>query len=283
MKAHPFALIHPDACVASDVQVGAFSIIEAGATIGAGCVLGPRVSVKEGTTLGENNVVFEGAVLGGPPQHLKAPSVVGTIEVGANNTIREFCTIHRGLSEGNVTRIGDSNLLMCGVHVAHDCIVGNNTIFANGAMIGGFVQVEDRAYLSGNVAVHQFCRIGRNAIVGAAGRVLKDVPPYVTVDGQTGHVVGLNSIGLRRSGFTSSQIADLKAAYRVIYRSGKKWSEILEELAKNFGTGPAAEFSRFLGREGRGIVQERRMPPGATIKLPDVAQSGEAPPYRAAG
>jgi UDP-N-acetylglucosamine acyltransferase len=160
---------------------------------------------------------------------------------------------------------------MVGVHIAHDCRVGNDTIFANNAMLGGHVTVEDRAYISGNVAVHQFCRIGRLAMLGGLARVIKDVPPYVTIDGQSGCVVGLNSIGLRRNGFTTAEILELKTAYRLIYRSGLKWREIVEQLQTQFNTGPAAAFGEFMNHVTRGIVAERRLPPGAAIKLSEEA------------
>jgi UDP-N-acetylglucosamine acyltransferase len=153
------------------------------------------------------------------------------------------------------------------VHVAHDCRVGNNTIFANNAMLAGHVTVGDRAYLSGAVAVHQFCRIGSLAMVGGQSHVTKDVPPYVTVDGLSSFVVGLNQIGLRRAGFSLEDIRRLKEAYRVIYRSRLTWNEILGRLQKEFCQGPPAQFHQFLSTTTRGILSERRLPPGATIKL----------------
>jgi UDP-N-acetylglucosamine acyltransferase len=163
--------------------------------------------------------------------------------------------------------VGDHNLLMVGTHVAHDCTVGNNIVFANNALLGGFVTIGDRAFVSGAVAVHQFCRIGQMAMVGGCARVVQDVPPYVTVDGHTGMIVGLNLVGLRRNGFGPQEIAQLKAAYRVIYRRSLRWTDVLEQLKKEFSTGPAADFHPFLSQGTRGFVQERRMPPGATLKL----------------
>ena len=170
--------------------------------------------------------------------------------------------------------------------MAHDCLVGNNIIFANNTLLAGHVVVEDRAFLSGAVGVHQFCRIGRLAMIGGHARVVQDVPPYMMVDGISGCIVGLNLVGLRRNGFVAEEIADLKAAYRLIYRSGMKWNEILQQLQVDHAAGPAAEFHAFLSQGKRGFVQERRMPPTATLKLRrpvDDEQQPETDQRRAAG
>lgn len=267
MQIHPLAVVDPSASIGRDVAIGPFSIVESGVTIGDGCTLESHVIIKQGSTLGPENHVFEGAVIGGLPQHLKMPERVGTVVVGARNTIREHATIHRALDASHATAVGDDNLLMVGVHIAHDCHVGSNTIFANNAMLAGHVLVEDRAYVSGNVAVHQFCRVGGLAMVGGLARVVKDVPPYVTIDGGSGYVVGLNTIGLRRNGFSHEMIAQLKAAYRLIYRSGLKWQEILDRLQSEFAAGPASHFVEFFAGSKRGIVAERREPPPATPTL----------------
>lgn len=267
MQIHPLAVVHPTARIGRDVVVGPYAVVEHDVTIGDGCVLESHVVVKEGTTLGADNHVSEGAILGGLPQHLHMPERVGRVVVGSHNTIREHCTIHRALHADDATRVGDHNLLMVGVHIAHDCLVGSHTIFANNAMLAGHVLVEDRAYVSGNVAVHQFCRIGGYAMVGGLARVIKDVPPFVTIDGGSGYVVGLNLVGLRRNGFSGEQIAELKAAYRVIYRSGLKWQEIIDRLHAEFAAGPAAHFAEFFEGGKRGIVPERRTPPSTTPTL----------------
>jgi UDP-N-acetylglucosamine acyltransferase len=236
-------------------------------TIESGCRLASRVVVKSGTRLGPGNQVFEGAVLGGLPQHVHVPERPGKVLIGAGNTIRENVTIHRALEEEDTTIIGDNNLLMVNVHIAHDCRVGNNTIFANNAMLAGHVTVGDRAYVSGAVAVHQFCRIGSLAMVGGQSHIVKDVPPYVTVDGLSSYVVGLNQIGLRRAGYSAAEVRRLKEAYRVIYRSGLTWNEILARLRDEFADGAPALFYQFLSTTTRGILCERRLPPGATLKL----------------
>jgi len=267
MKAHPSAVISPHARIAHDVCIGPLCVIEEDVSIDEGCVLGATSVIKNGTTLGSNNQVFEGAVLGGMPQHVHIPERPGRVIIGSGNVLREFVTVHRALDEDESTVIGDNNLLMSGVHVAHDCRIGNNAIFANGVMLAGHVTVDDRAYLSGAVGVHQFCRVGSLAMVGGHARITKDIPPFVTIDGQTSFVVGLNQIGLRRAGFSTRDVAELKEAYRVIYRSNKTWNEVLRALQEQFSEGPSARYYQFLSATTRGIIPERRLPPGATIKL----------------
>ena len=271
MAIHPLAVVDPSAELGNDVEIGPFVIIEAEVRIGDRCRIDSFAVIKRGTSLGSDNHVFERATIGGLPQHAHMPERVGQLNIGCGNTIREGATIHRALNEGRSTRVGDRNFLMVGVHIAHDCQVGHDTIFANNAMLGGHVTVEDRAYISGNVAVHQFCRVGRLAMLGGLARVIKDVPPYVTIDGTTGYVVGLNSIGLRRNGYSTAEIAQLKAAYRAIYRSGLKWQQIIERLQTEFADGPAAAFGEFMNHVSRGIVAERRLPPGAGLKLGEEA------------
>jgi UDP-N-acetylglucosamine acyltransferase len=275
----PLASISPQAAVAADVRIGPFCVVEAGAMIGEGCILEARVTIKTGTTLGVNNHVFEGAVLGGLPQHVHVPDAPGKVVIGSGNTIRENVTVHRALQADRATVIGQNNLLMVNAHVAHDCRVGNHTILTNNVMLAGHVTVEDRAYLSGAAAVHQFCRIGSLAMVGGQAHLTKDVPPFVTVDGLSSLVVGLNQVGLRRAGFDLETVRQLKAAYCVIYRSGLAWAEVLRRLRSEFSQGPAARFYQFLSTTSRGIVTERRQPPGATIKLHRYAET--APEIRA--
>jgi len=266
-RVHPTAIISPGAQIDRDVEIGPFSVVEPDVTIEAGCRLESRVVIRRGIRLGPNNHVFEGAVLGGLPQHVHVPERPGTVVIGAGNTIRENVTIHRALEEDEATIVGDNNLLMVNVHIAHDCRLGNNTIFANNAMLAGHVTVGDRAYVSGAVAVHQFCRIGSLAMVGGQSHIVKDVPPFVTVDGLSSYVVGLNQIGLRRAGYSAAEVRRLKEAYRVIYRSGLTWNELLARLRDEFAEGLAAMFHQFLSTTTRGILCERRLPPGATIKL----------------
>jgi UDP-N-acetylglucosamine acyltransferase len=235
--------------------------------LGDGCHLAGRVSVKSGTILGRDNLVLEGTVLGGMPQHIHMPEHPGTTEIGDGNVFRENVTVHRALEAGHVTRIGSRCLFMVNSHAAHDCIVHDNVVLTNGTMLGGHVEIGQRAYLGGGAAVHQFCRVGRMAMIGGLARVVQDVPPFVTLDGETSMVVGLNRVGLRRAGLSQQDIFDLKAAYRVIYRSGLMWQEILDTLRLEFPVGPASEFAEFLSGGKRGFVQERRTPPGAIVRL----------------
>lgn len=267
MSIHPLALVSARAKIGSNVTIAPFCVVEDEVTIGDGCVLENHVIVKRGTTLGKNNRVLDGAVLGGPPQHVHMPENPGRVVIGSGNTIRENVTVHCALEADHVTSLGDNCLLMAGSHVAHDCTIGNHVILTNNAMIGGHVHIGDRAYVSGGVAVHQFCRIGGLAMVGGQAHIVKDVPPFVTIDGQSSYVVGLNQIGLRRAGYDHEAVYQLKSAYRVIYRSGLMWNEILEALRQRFSEGLPAQFHAFLSTTKRGIIPERRMPPGATIKL----------------
>lgn len=255
---HPLAVVSPEARIGENVYVGPFCLVEPGAVIGDGCRLDSSVVVHEGAVLGRNNHLFHGAVVGGMPQHLRMHGKAGGMRIGDGNTIREHVTIHRAFEAGAETVLGNDNLLMVNVHVAHDCVLGNNVIITNNAMLAGHVTVEDRAYLSGGVGVHQFCRIGKLAMVGGTARVIKDIPPFVTVDGGTTLVVGLNLIGLRRSGFSTEAIRELKRAYRLIYRSGLKWTEIMARVAEEFQQGPAAEYARFFAGGRRGFTPARR-------------------------
>ena len=268
MSIHPLAAVSPYALVGNHVKIGPFSVVEAGVEIGDGSTLASRVVVRSGTSLGRDNIVCEGVVLGGMPQHLHMPEFPGRLAIGDRNVIRENVTVHRAMDADRTTQIGSGCLLMVAAHVAHDCTLGDNVILTNNSMLGGHVSVADRAYVSGGVAVHQFCRIGTLAMVGGLARVRQDVPPFVTIDGGSTMVVGLNRVGLRRAGFTPQQVIDLKEAYRVIYRSGLAWEEMLDTLQTQFTDGPAAEFLQFfLGGHQRGFVQERRTPPGATVRI----------------
>ena len=264
---HPSAIVAPNAVLGHGVTVGPFCVVESSAVIGDRCKLDSHVVIKEGTNLGSDNLVHEGAVLGGRAQHLRAPNSPGNLTIGCGNTIRENVTIHRALSGGERTLVGDANLIMVGAHVAHDCDVGNHCVIANNTMLAGHVTVGDRAYLSGAVALHQFCRVGSYAMVGGQALITLDVPPYVTVDGKTSQIVGLNQIGMRRNGFRPEEILQLKAAYRLIYRSGRMRTEVLDALKEEFPSGPAAAFHPFLSTGTRGFIQERRSPRTTTLRL----------------
>ena len=282
MLIHPLALVAPSAKLGDGVQIGPFCVVENDVTIGSQCILESHVVIRSGTTLGEKNHLFQGVVVGGIPQHTNVPDQLGKVVLGAGNTIRENVTIHRAMQPDHNTVIGDHCLLMCNAHVAHDCCLGDNVILTNNVMLAGHVAVGSRAFLSGGAGVHQFCRVGRLAMVGGLAHISRDVPPFVTIDGQSSYVVGLNQVGLRRAGCDAKSIARLKEAYRVIYRSGLAWKEILQSLQREFHDEPAAEFFPFLAATKRGIIPERRMPPGATIRIHAMEDQEQAEEVRRA-
>jgi UDP-N-acetylglucosamine acyltransferase len=264
---HPTAVVSPRAVVHSSVEIGPFSVVEADAVIGQGCKLAGRTTIKGHTILGRDVVVGEGAVLGGLPQHINPPERPGRVIVGERTVIRENVTIHRAMATEGETRVGSDCLMMAGSHAAHDVRVGNRVIITNNVLLGGHVQVGDRAVLGGAAAVHQFCRIGRLAMIGACAKVVQDIPPFVLTDGEMAMIVGLNKVGLRRSGMTREEIDDLKAAYRLIYRRGYLFEEMVAALTAAHPTGPATEFSEFFRSGKRGFAQERRSPPKAAIRI----------------
>jgi UDP-N-acetylglucosamine acyltransferase len=275
---HPLSVVSPQAELAADVQIGPFCVIEAGVRIDAGTRIDSHVIVREDTQIGRDNRIHDRAILGGPPQHLRAEGPFGALVIGDGNLIRENVTMHRALTEGKNTVVGNGNMFMVNAHIAHDCLVGNHCIMANNTLLSGHVSIDDRAFLSGAVAVHQFCRIGRFAMVGGQAHITQDVPPYVTVDGLSSKVVGLNTVGLKRGGFSRPDIRQLKEAYQVIYRSGFTWREVIAELRQQYTEGPAAIYADFLSTGSRGYVQERRTPRGATVKFRVHADDAEDSP-----
>ncbi|MEI6506132.1 MAG: acyl-ACP--UDP-N-acetylglucosamine O-acyltransferase [Planctomycetota bacterium] len=268
MSIHPMAVVSPDARLGVGVKIGAFATVEADVELGDFCTVASGAVVKSGVTTGCHNEFGEHAVIGGAPQHTARPQQVGRVVIGDHNVFREYVTVHRALKPEAATTVGSHNYVMAGGHFGHDVVVGSNCICANASLLGGHVIVEDRAFVSGAVAVHQFCRVGRLAMVGGHARIVQDVPPYMLVDGQSGCIVGLNVVGLRRSGHSAEDIAELKAAYRIIYRRGLPWKEVLDVLRQDFGSGPVNHLSSFLGSGTRGFAQERRAPPAAaTLRL----------------
>lgn len=269
MRIHPSAVVSPRAVIHSGVDVGPFCVVEAGAVLGQGCRLEGRVTIKADTILGRDCVVCEGVVLGGGPQHLSPPEHPGRVVVGERCVIRENATIHRAMKPEGETRLGNDCYLMVGAHVAHDCRVGSRVILTNNVMLGGHVEVGDRAVLGGGAAVHQHCRIGRLAMIGGCSKVVQDVPPFMLADGPSAMIVGLNRVGLKRSGLSDDEIRTLKGAYRTIYRQGLPFAEMVTALEAAFAEGAPAELAAFFRGGKRGFVQERRSPPGAAIRLHD--------------
>lgn len=254
---HPTAIIHPGARIAGDVSVGAYSIIGEHVEVGAGCWIGPHVVINGHTRLGRDNQVFQFASLGEIPQDKKYQGEPTRLEIGDRNVIREFCTFNCGTAQDvGVTRIGDDNWIMAYVHLAHDCQVGNHTIFANNAQLAGHVHVGDYAILGGFTGVHQFCHVGAHAITAVGSVVLKDIPPYVTAAGNTAKPHGINSEGLKRRGFSAATIAAIKRAYKTLYRSGLTLEEAQSALAAQ--TDEYLEVGvlvDFLAQSTRGIVR----------------------------
>lgn len=264
---HPLAVVSPGARLGAGVTVGPFAIIEDGAQLGDFCTVASGAVIKAGVTAGCHNEFHEHAVIGGAPQHAARPAETGRVVIGDHNVFREHVTIHRAMKPDGLTTVGHRNYVMAGGHFGHDAVVGSNCIFANASLLGGHATVEDRAFVSGAVVVHQFCRIGRLAMVGGHARVTQDIPPYMLVDGHSNCVVGLNIVGLRRSGHSSDDIAELKAAYRAVYRRGLPWREVLTVLEQEFAAETIDHLRRFLATGSRGFVQERRAPPTPTLRL----------------
>lgn len=237
---HQTAIIDPTAKLADGVEVGPYSVITADVTIGAGTKIGPHVVIKGPTVIGENNTIHQFASVGGDSQDKKFQGDVAYLHIGDGNTIREFVTINRG-GDGSETRIGNDNLLMAYVHIAHDCIIGNETIFANNASLAGHVTVKDFATISGFSAIRQFTTIGEYSFVAGKTLVVKDVLPYVLVSDCPAEPYGLNTVGLKRHGFTDESIATLKRAYKIIYRQGLTVPNAISALQEMVAVAPEVQ------------------------------------------
>ncbi len=257
MNIHPTAIIDSRAEIDSSATIGAYSLIEGRVCIGADTIVGPHVVIKGNTTIGANNQFFQFSSIGEVPQDKKYHGEDSRLVIGDGNTIREYVTINRGTDDGGgVTQIGNNNWLMAYIHIAHDCIVGNNTIFANGASLAGHAIVNDHAILGGFTLVHQFCRIGQHAFCGMGSAISKDVPPYIMVNGNPAHPHGINTEGIKRNGFDKQAIKILKDAYRIIYRSGITSDEAVEKL-KEFTEHQdiLGVLQEFVATSKRGIVR----------------------------
>ena len=231
------AVIDPTAKIADGVSIGAFSVIGAGVEIGADCEIGPHVVISGPTVIGKGNKIQSFSSIGCTPQDKKYAGEPTTLEIGDNNTIRELCTFSRGsMQGGGVTRIGSNNWIMACVHIAHDCILGDNIIMANNASLAGHVTVGDFAILSGYSLIHQFCDVGEHSFTSFASHVNQSIPPYVTVSGEKARAKGVNTEGLKRRGYSPEQIQQVRRAYKVLYRSGLRLEEArvqLEEMAED--------------------------------------------------
>ncbi len=254
MSVHPSAIVEDGASLGADVEIGPFAVVHAGAHIGDGCRIGPHAVIYGGTTLGACCRVHAGAVLGDTPQDLAFKGGTSFVEIGSECVIREGVTIHRGTKEGTTTVVGPRCYLMANSHVGHNARLGERVILANGALLAGYVIVEDFAFISGNCAIHQFCHVGRLAMIGGGAILTKDCPPYCTVRSNTlNRVAGMNIIGLRRAGFDSEARRQVKRAFSLLYLSGLNVSDAREALVREFPAGPAAEFARFIAESKRGL------------------------------
>ncbi len=254
---HPTALVDARAALASDVEIGAYSIIGGDVTIGAGTRIGPHVVVAARTTIGARNRIFQFSSVGEIPQDRKYGGEPTTTTIGDDNVIREYVSIHAGTAQDRgTTTIGHGNLFLAYTHVAHDCVVGNFTTFSNNAQIAGHVTIDDYVVLGAYAGVHQFCRIGAHAMLGAGAIVLQDVPPYVMAQGYPAKPAGTNNEGLRRRGFAADDIAAVRRAYRTLYRAGLSLADARTALAEAATASPVvAPLVAFLAREGRGIIR----------------------------
>ena len=265
---HPTAVISAEAVLAADVRVGPGAVIEGPVTLGPGCTVDAHAHLIGPLTAGQNNQIGSGAVLGAAPQHLAYRGEPTLIEIGDGNSFREHTTVHRGMPVGvgpgtGVTRIGSHNLFMVGSHVAHDCVVGDHGIYANCALLGGHVVTGDRVLLSGNSAVHQFCRVGRLALLSGASATSKDIPPFWVMQ-DVNRVCGVNVIGMRRAGVPSAEIQAVRRAFRVIYMERQTIPAALLRIEAEMGSVPAVrEVIDFIRSSKRGICGPACFDPNA--------------------
>ncbi len=254
---HPTAIIHPKAKLADDVTVGPYSTIGEHVVIGSGTTIAGHVVIEGWTEIGCDNQIFQFSSIGAAPQDLKYAGEKTLLKIGDRNKIREFTTMNRGTAEGGgLTTIGSDNLFMAYSHVAHDCIVNDHVILANGATLAGHVEVESNAILGGLAAVHQFCRIGCNTMISGGAMVTQDIPPYTVAQGDRAKTVGLNLIGLKRRGFSEDTIRGIKKAYRMIFRSGLRLEEALQKVSEEIPATPELDhFVNFIKDSQRGIAR----------------------------
>ncbi len=254
---HPTAIVDPGAKIGANVKIGPYSLIGPDVEIGDNTEIGPHVIIKGHTRIGRDNRIFQFCSLGEAPQDKKYAGEPTRLEIGDRNTIREFCTFNLGtVQDTGVTKIGDDNWIMAYVHIAHDCIVGNKTIFANGASLAGHVVVEDWVIFGGFTGIHQFCHIGAHVMTAASTLVLQDVPPYVMAAGNTAQPYGIHVEGLKRRGFSADSITALKRAYRTLYKSGLLLDEAKTKLAEDAKTQPdVRRMVEFLETSKRGIIR----------------------------
>ena len=257
MSIHPTAIVSDSAVLADDVELGAYCVIGDEVVVEAGCRIGSHVVINGPPRIGRSNRIYQFCSLGDDPQDKKYAGEPTRLEIGNNNTIREFCTISRGtVQDQGLTIIGNDNWIMAYVHIAHDCRIGNQCIFANNATLAGHVHVDDWAIFGGFTGAHQFCRIGAHSFLGMYAGTSRDVPAYTMISGQPPSPKGINSEGLKRRGFSAEQVRNIRNAYRVVYRSGLKLTEAIAELEGQIADNPELElFVKSLKSSERGIIR----------------------------
>ncbi|MDA0987097.1 MAG: acyl-ACP--UDP-N-acetylglucosamine O-acyltransferase [Bacteroidetes bacterium] len=256
---HPTAIVNTKAELGNNVNIGAYSIIEGDVVIDDNVSIGTNVFIDNGARIGKNSKIHKGAVVSTPPQDLKYANEKTFFKIGANTVVREFCTLNRGTVETGYSSVGNNCLLMAYVHVAHDCVVGNNVILANAVQLGGHVTVEDWVIIGGTSPIHQFCKIGQHVMIGGNFRAVKDVPPFIMAGGEPLSFEGLNSIGLRRRGFTREAIDAIHDAYRLLYNSSMNVSQAAKVIEEKLGNVPEVQtILSFIKESKRGIIGTRR-------------------------
>jgi UDP-N-acetylglucosamine acyltransferase len=252
----PTARIHPDAVIGPGTRIADFCVIESDVVIGADCMLEPYVCIKRWTTMGDRNEISAGTVLGTDPLDKNFSGERSYLNIGHGNKIREHYTISRGTAPESVTQLGDGNYIMTSGHIAHNCKIGSNTVIASCALVAGYVEVEDQAFISGGVVVHQYSKIGRLAMIGGNTRINSDVPPFFMYAGHDVVAKGLNVVGLKRAGYKASDVATLKKAYQILYRSGLKLQDALAKIETDIPTPETLHLVAFIRRSERGICRE---------------------------
>lgn len=258
-KIHPSAIVDPNAKFGAGVEIGPFSVIGPHVTIDEKTTVQSHVVIEAEVAIGRGNFIGHGAIIGVPPQDVSFSAERKTkVEIGDNNIIREYCTIHRGSPDGSATRIGDRNFLMAGAHVGHNCVIGNNVVIANNCLLAGYVRVDDGAFLGGGSTFHQFMHIGRLVMVQGSSAFGKDLPPFV-VAAERNSVFGLNTVGMRRAGLNANDRDGIKEAFKVIYLSGLNTSQALDKAKTMTFGAPAREFLDFVAKsKKRGICPLKR-------------------------
>lgn len=251
---HPTAIVHPEARIPSDVEIGAYAYIGPMVELGAGCRVHHHATIEGQTVIGRDNEFFPYCCVGLRTQDKKYKGGEPGLRMGDRNVVREFTTIHTATHEGEETLIGSDNLFLAYVHIAHDCVIGNHVIFSNNGTLAGHVVVEDRVVLGGLTGVHQFCRLGAYAMIGACSKVVQDVPPFTISDGHPVVLRGINKVGMERAGFTAEQIQEIRELYRLFFRKHLPRTQIFQELPALEAGSPGGQFAEFIRKSERGCI-----------------------------